>query len=150
MTEPQGAFSPLQEAQLRSVCAEPYRSPSTGPEWALEIVAAPNEQTAVVTGTNAAALAIPRLAAQLTTLRRHRDEVAAEVGELVDAHPPQPVLMSMPESASVQQPDSSPKSPANTSPLWGTSPPTPASHPSPEDQALRSEAIIRRGEVTKS
>lgn len=39
---------------------------------------------------------IPRLAAQLATLRRQRDDVAAEVERLVDAHPLQPVLTSMP------------------------------------------------------
>ena len=63
-----------------------------------EIVTALDEQTVVVTGTNAAALVIPRLAAQLATLRKQRDEVAAEVERLVDAHPLQPVLTSMPRS----------------------------------------------------
>ncbi|MFV4914780.1 IS110 family transposase [Microbacterium lacticum] len=71
-------------------------APRKGREWAHEIVVALGEQTAVVTGTNAAALVIPRLAAQLTTLRRQRDEVAAEVERLVDEHPLQPVLTSMP------------------------------------------------------
>ncbi|WP_298743094.1 IS110 family transposase [uncultured Microbacterium sp.] len=71
-------------------------APRKGRDWAHEIVAALGEQTVVVTGTNAAALVIPRLAAQLTTLRRQRDEVAAEVEKLVDAHPLQPVLTSMP------------------------------------------------------
>ncbi|MGA1828625.1 transposase, partial [Microbacterium sp.] len=54
------------------------------------------EQTVVVTGTNAAALVVRRLAAQLGTLRKQRDEIAAEVEKLVDAHPLQPVLTSMP------------------------------------------------------
>lgn len=71
-------------------------APRKGREWAHEIVVALGEQTVVVTGTNAAALVIPRLAAQLTTLRRQRDEVAAEVERLVDEHPLQPVLTSMP------------------------------------------------------
>lgn len=61
-------------------------APRKGREWAHEIVVALGEQTVVVTGTNAAALVIPRLAAQLTTLRRQRDEVAAEVERLVDEH----------------------------------------------------------------
>ena len=55
-----------------------------------------DQQSVVVTGTNAAALVIPRLAAQLATLRKQRDDVAAEVERLVDAHPLQPVLTSMP------------------------------------------------------
>jgi transposase len=71
-------------------------APRKGRDWAHEIVVALSEQTVVVTGTNAAALVIPRLAAQLATLRRQRDEVAAEVERLVDAHPLQPVLTSMP------------------------------------------------------
>lgn len=50
----------------------------------------------MVTGTDAAALALPRLAEQLQALRRQRDEIAAEVEKLVDAHPLQPVLTSMP------------------------------------------------------
>lgn len=71
-------------------------APRKGREWAHEIVGALGEQTVVVTGTNAAALVVPRLAAQLATLRKQRDEVAAEVERLVDAHPLQPVLTSMP------------------------------------------------------
>ncbi|MCC2029998.1 IS110 family transposase [Microbacterium sp. YMB-B2] len=71
-------------------------APRKGRDWAHEIVVALGEQTVVVTGTNAAALVVPRLAAQLITLRRQRDDVAAEVEKLVDAHPLQPVLTSMP------------------------------------------------------
>ncbi len=71
-------------------------APRKGREWAREIVVALGEQTVVVTGTNAAALVVPRLAAQLTTLRKQRDEIATEVEKLVDAHPLQPVLTSMP------------------------------------------------------
>ncbi|WP_431798179.1 IS110 family transposase [Microbacterium kunmingense] len=67
-------------------------APRKGRDWAHEIVLALGEQTVLVTGTNAAALVIP----QLATLRRQRDEVAAEVERLVDAHPLQPVLTSMP------------------------------------------------------
>ncbi|MEJ7800127.1 MAG: IS110 family transposase, partial [Ilumatobacter sp.] len=54
------------------------------------------EQTVVVTGTDAAAKVLPRLAEQLTMLRRQRDEIAAQVEELVDAHPLCGVLTSMP------------------------------------------------------
>lgn len=71
-------------------------APRKGRDWAHEIITALDQQTVVVTGTNAAALVIPRLAAQLATLRRQRNEVAAEVERLVDAHPLQPVLTSMP------------------------------------------------------
>ncbi len=71
-------------------------APRKGRDWAHEIIAALGEQTVVVTGTNAAALVLPRLAAQLASLRKQRDEVAAEVEKMVDAHPLQPVLTSMP------------------------------------------------------
>ena len=71
-------------------------APPKGGDWTHEIIAALGEQAVVVTGTNAAALVIPRRAAQLTILRRQRGEVAAEVEKLVDAHPHQPVLTSMP------------------------------------------------------
>lgn len=71
-------------------------APRKGRVWAAEVTAALGEQTVVVTGTDAAALVLPRLAEQLQALRRQRDEIAAEVEKLVDAHPLQPVLTSMP------------------------------------------------------
>ena len=71
-------------------------APRKGRDWAHEIIAALGKQTVVVTGTNAAAMVVPRLAAQLATLRKQRDDVAAEVEKMVDAHPFQPVLTSMP------------------------------------------------------
>jgi transposase len=72
------------------------RAPRKGPAWAAEIIAALSEQTVVVTGANAAATVLPRLAEQLAALRRQRDEVAAEVEQLVEAHPLHSVLTSMP------------------------------------------------------
>jgi transposase len=71
-------------------------APRLGERLADEIVAALAEQTVVVTGTNAAAHVLPRLAEQLATLRRQRDEIAAELEELIDAHPLCGVLTSMP------------------------------------------------------
>ena len=71
-------------------------APRKGRVWAAEIVTALGEQTVVVTGTNAAALVLPRLAEQLAALRRQRGEIAVEVEKIVDAHPLQPVLTSMP------------------------------------------------------
>lgn len=70
-------------------------APRKGRVWATEITAALREQTVVVTGTDAAALVLPRLAEQLQALRRQRDEIAAEVAKIVDAHPLQPVLTSI-------------------------------------------------------
>lgn len=71
-------------------------APRMGRRLATEIVQALSEQTVVVVGTNAASLVLPRLAEQLTGLRRQRAEIAAEVERLVEAHPLQPVLTSMP------------------------------------------------------
>ncbi len=71
-------------------------APRKGRVWAAEIMTALGEQTVVVTGTDAAALVLPRLAEQLQALRRQRDEIAIEVEKIVDAHPLQPVLTSMP------------------------------------------------------
>ncbi|WZH36305.1 MAG: IS110 family transposase [Microbacterium enclense] len=71
-------------------------APRKGRVWAEEIAAALAQQTVTVTGTNAAALVLPRLAEQLQTLRTQRDQIAAEVERLVEAHPLHPVLTSMP------------------------------------------------------
>lgn len=71
-------------------------APRMGKRWAAEIVQALSEQTVVVLGTQAAGIVLPRLAQQLATLRRQRDEVAKEVERLVTAHPLHPVLTSMP------------------------------------------------------
>jgi transposase len=71
-------------------------APRKGRVWAGEITSALGEQTVVVTGTDAAALVLPRLAEQLAALRRQRDEIAVEVEKIVDSHPLQPVLTSMP------------------------------------------------------
>ncbi len=119
-------------------------APRKGRDWAYEITTALDQQSVVVTGTNAAALVIPRLAAQLATLRKQRDDVAAEVERLVDAHPLQPVLTSMPGVGvrtaarlltEVAPPD--------------TSPPTRASPPSPEDPGHPSAASTRRDVETR-
>lgn len=71
-------------------------APRMGRKLASEIAAALSEQTVVVLGTPAAVMVLPRLAEQLRTLRRQRDEVAVEVERLVEAHPLHFVLMSMP------------------------------------------------------
>ncbi len=63
---------------------------------AAEIRQALAEQSVVVPGTNAAGLVLPKLAQQLTALRRQRAELAEEVEQRVSAHPLCPVLMSMP------------------------------------------------------
>jgi transposase len=71
-------------------------APRMGKGLAAEIVQALSEQSVVVLGTQAAGIVLPRLAQQLATLRRQREEVAKEVERLVRAHPLHPVLTSMP------------------------------------------------------
>lgn len=71
-------------------------APRKGRAWAEEITDALGQQTVTVTGTNAATLVLPRLAEQLETLRTQRNQIAAEVERLVEAHPLHPVLTSMP------------------------------------------------------
>lgn len=71
-------------------------APRKGHTWATEIITALRQQSVVVIGTDAAALVLPRLAEQLAALRRQRDEIAIEVEKIIDAHPLQPVLTSMP------------------------------------------------------
>ncbi|MGF7137578.1 transposase [Paraburkholderia sp. EB58] len=72
-------------------------APRMGKSLAAEIVQALSEQAVVVPGTQAATIVMPRLAQQLASLRKQRDEVASEVERLVHAHPLWPVLTSMPE-----------------------------------------------------
>ncbi|EBQ9252252.1 IS110 family transposase [Salmonella enterica subsp. enterica serovar Newport] len=71
-------------------------APRLGKRLAADITRALSEQTVVVPGTNAAVVVLPRLALQLITLRKQRDEVALEVEQRVLAHPLYPVLTSMP------------------------------------------------------
>lgn len=71
-------------------------APRLAERLAAQIIRALGEQTVVVTGTKAAGVVLPRLAAQLAALRTQRDEVAVKVEELVDDHPLHLVLMSMP------------------------------------------------------
>lgn len=87
----------LQRAGQKRVAARLLkRAPRKGGVWAQEIFDALDQQTVTVVGTNAAGIVLPRLAKQLTELRKQRDEIAAEVERLVEAHPLHPVLTSMP------------------------------------------------------
>jgi len=72
------------------------RAPRAADRLTDAVYAALDEQSVVVAGTGAAAIVVPRLAAQLLALRTQRDEVAAQVEALVEAHPLHQVLTSMP------------------------------------------------------
>ncbi len=71
-------------------------APRAGKPWAAEIFAALDEQTVVVSGTGAAGIVLPQLAAQLTQLRTSRTQILERVEAIVEAHPPHELLTSMP------------------------------------------------------
>lgn len=60
------------------------------------VMAALDAQSVTVPGTRAAELVLPQLADQLTALLAQREQAAAQVEEMLDAHPLAAVLTSMP------------------------------------------------------
>jgi transposase len=72
------------------------RAPRMFHRLAADVFAALDQQTVTVVGTGAAGVVIPHLAAQLRALRAQRDDVAAQVEHLVEAHPLWLILGSMP------------------------------------------------------
>ena len=72
------------------------KAPRMGTRLTEDIFAALDQQRVVVTGTNAAGIVLPRLAAQLAALRQQRAEVVQQVQVLVDAHPLSKVLTTLP------------------------------------------------------
>lgn len=72
------------------------RAPRMGERLVSAILTALDEQTVTVPGTAAAEKILPRLADSLSQVLRQRDQVAAEVEEMLDAHPLAEVLTSMP------------------------------------------------------
>ncbi|MGP5073875.1 IS110 family transposase [Arthrobacter rhombi] len=71
-------------------------APRAGKRWAAEVFAALDEQTVVVSGTNAAGIVLPQLARSLVQTRTARTEVLAQVELLVEAHPLHILLTSLP------------------------------------------------------
>lgn len=87
----------LRKAGQRRVAALMTKlAPRAGKRWAAEVFTALNEQTVTVSGTGAAGIVLPQMAAQLAQLRTSRAEVLVQVEQLVEAHPLHPVLTSMP------------------------------------------------------
>ncbi len=78
------------DAKLKSKGAKRHAA------WAQAITDALARQSVVVAGTDAAGVVLPHLARQLIALHAQRDDVAAQVEALVEAHPLYPVLTSMP------------------------------------------------------
>ena len=87
----------LRQAGQKRVAARLLkRAPRKGAVWAAEIFETLDQQSVTVVGTNAATIVLPRLAKQLIEFRRQRNDIAAEVEKIVEAHPLHPVLTSMP------------------------------------------------------
>lgn len=71
-------------------------APRMGTRLVDAVLAALDEQTVTVPGTTAAETVLPRLADSLRHVLQQRDQVAAEVERILDAHPLAGVLTSMP------------------------------------------------------
>jgi transposase len=71
-------------------------APRMGERLVERITTALDEQTVIVPGTAAAETILPRLADSLRDVLQQRDQVAAEVDRMLDAHPLAEVLTSMP------------------------------------------------------
>jgi transposase len=71
-------------------------APRVGDRLVEHIITALSEQSVIVPGTAAAETILPRLADSLRDVLRHRDQIAAQVEEMLDAHPLAQVLTSMP------------------------------------------------------
>ncbi|MFI7081278.1 IS110 family transposase [Micromonospora sp. NPDC049903] len=71
-------------------------APRMGERLVERITTALDEQTVIVPGTAAAETILPRLADSLRDVLQQRDQVAAEVDRMLDAHPLAAVLTSMP------------------------------------------------------
>jgi transposase len=72
------------------------RAPRMGARLVEQIFTALDAQSVVVPGTAAAETVLPRLVDNLSDLLRQRDQVAAQVEGMLDAHPLSSVLTSMP------------------------------------------------------
>jgi transposase len=72
------------------------RAPRMGTRLVEAVLTALDEQTVTVPGTAAAETVLPRLADSLRQVLQQRDQVAAEVERILDAHPLAGVLTSMP------------------------------------------------------
>lgn len=71
-------------------------APRLADRLAIQIEAALDEQTVIVTGTDAAAVVLPRLAEQLSLILEQRQQLAEQLEELVGKHDVCSALLTMP------------------------------------------------------
>jgi transposase len=92
-----GGPAGLRKAGRRKLLAIAAKhAPRMGERLVDRIMTALDEQTVVVPGTSVAETILPRLADSLREVLHQRDQVAAQVEEMLDAHPLARVLTSMP------------------------------------------------------
>jgi transposase len=92
-----GGPGELRKAGRRKLTATAVaNAPRAGAGLVEAIMVALDEQTVVVPGTAAAETVLPRLADALRDVLHRRAELAAQVEEILDAHPLASVLISMP------------------------------------------------------
>ncbi|WP_328853232.1 IS110 family transposase [Micromonospora globbae] len=92
-----GGPAGLRKAGRRKLAAIAGKNaPRMGERLVEQIMTALDEQTVMVPGTTAAETILPRLADSLRDVLQQRDQVAAEVERMLDAHPLASVLTSMP------------------------------------------------------
>ncbi len=92
-----GGPAGLRKAGRRKLTAIAAKNaPRMGERLVEQIMAALDEQTVIVAGTAAAETVLPRLARSLHDVLQQRQQVAAEVDGILDAHPLAGVLTSMP------------------------------------------------------
>ncbi len=105
-----------------------------------EVFGARDEQTVIVPGTGTLDIVIPSLAASLAAVHEQRRALEAQISSLLEAHPPNPALTSMPgvgvRTATVLLITAGDA----TSFPTAASPPTPASPPRPSHPGPRSMA----------
>lgn len=92
-----GGPTGLREAGKRRIAATVKpRAPRSHQAIVEAVMTALDEQSVTVPGTRAAELVLPQLADQLSGLLAQREQAAAQVEEMLDAHPLAAVLTSMP------------------------------------------------------
>ncbi|MEV4417902.1 IS110 family transposase, partial [Catellatospora sp. NPDC049609] len=92
-----GGPAGLRKASRRKLTAIAAKNaPRMGERLVEQIMAALSEQTVTVAGTATAETILPRLARSLQDVLQQRQQVAAEVDGILDAHPLAEVLTSMP------------------------------------------------------
>jgi transposase len=97
LLEHYGSPGAIHQAGVEEVTAVlRVRAPRMAGRLAAEILAALDEQTVVVPGTDAAAVILPSLAASLRAVLDQRKQLGTTIEELLDTHPLSKVLTSMP------------------------------------------------------